>query len=59
MNLPGGRLAMVRYAPIAAQIPHRSETTLCAESIAKGLCGMELKMGTTVEYQCLDYLIMR
>src|ERR1700730_7646086 len=30
INLPGGLFARVRYAPIADQIPHRSELTLCA-----------------------------
>src|ERR1700738_5328826 len=28
INLPGGQFARVRYAPIAHQIPHRSELTL-------------------------------
>src|ERR1700730_6167059 len=32
INLPGGLFARVRYAPIADQIPHRSELTLCAKS---------------------------
>jgi hypothetical protein len=32
INLPGGQFVRVRYAPIADQIPHRSELTLCAIS---------------------------
>ena len=32
INLPGGRLARLRYTPIADQIPHRSELTLRANS---------------------------
>src|SRR6266576_3581395 len=33
INLPGGQFARVRYAPIADQIPHRSELTLCATAL--------------------------
>ena len=30
INLPGGRLARLRYTPIADQIPHRTEMTRSA-----------------------------
>jgi hypothetical protein len=40
INLPGGRLARVRYAPIADMLLHSNEMTRCANSVGRQLPGL-------------------